>query len=124
MNDASNPYAPPGAEGAARAPAVVDFGEIVRRWELLRIRYNAVLIALVLLLVVIFFPERFSIARFWVQVFGGAVIANLCFTAGPTVEGYGRFLFRTWLDSMTVLLFLAGTCFAALLAVFCVLTWN
>lgn len=125
-----NPYAPPRTYDAPRAgdsyssgnPSVVDFGEIIGRWERLRVVYNTVLIALVMLLVIGMFPGRFAVPRFWVEVCFGAIIANVCFMAGPTIEGYCRFL-KLWANAMRPLLFLAGTCFAAILAVACVLSW-
>src|SRR5947208_1713621 len=106
-----NPYAAPSAAASWSSDESpwtdrVDFTAIIRRWEKLRLIYNATLVLLVLLLVVIVFPERLANLVFWFEVLVGAVIANLCYLAGPTLEGYGRY-FGIWANFMTLLLFLA-----------------
>lgn len=77
-----------------------------RRWERLRVVYNAVLLGEVILFVLIFGiegPIR-SFLRFLVQ---DAILANLCFSAGPVLEGYFRLLkFRKTLVTKT--LFFSG----------------
>lgn len=67
-------------------------------------------------MVAIVFPARLANPVFWFEVIVGAVIANLCYLAGPTVEGYGRH-FGLWANFMTVLLFLTGTDAASILAI-------
>lgn len=116
-----NPYAAPSSAvswSSDESPWSdrVDFTAIIRRWEKLRLIYNATLVLLVLLLVVIVFPARLTNVVFWFEVVVGAVIANLCYLAGPTIEGYARY-FGLWANFMTWLLFLAGTGLAAILAI-------
>jgi hypothetical protein len=121
MNGNTNPYAAPQGVGGFSSMGeplpqdVVDFGAIVRRWERMRPWYNAVLVAITLLIVVARFPWRLADPIFWIVIGILAVAANACYFAGPLAEGYGRFL-RLWNDAFTPLLFLAGTAFAALLA--------
>jgi hypothetical protein len=117
-----NPYAAPSAaaswssDDSPWSADRVDFTAIIRRWEKLRVFYNATLVSVVLLLVVIVFPARLADAVFWAEVVAGAVLANLAYLAGPTLEGYGRY-FGIWTNFMTTLLFVVGTWFATMLAI-------
>ena len=52
---------------------------------------------------------------FWLALFFGACVANLCYLVGPAVEGYGSY-FGIWHPNMTSILFVAGTGFTMLLA--------
>ena len=120
----ANPYAaPPTAPVREPVPRdVVDFGPIIRRWEKLRLIYNAILSVEVLLLCVVTVPQNLVDIGFWVATMAGAVGANICFTFGPAVEGYCTFL-RIWHSSFTLLLFLAGLFLAMMLAYTCVVNF-
>ncbi len=120
MNASENPYASPESVDASDRDCskslVVDFGPILLRWERLRLYYNGILITAVLLLTSVVFPNLFLEVDFWGCVVVGGVISNLCFFSGPLIEGYGRF-FCVWNDMLTILLFLAGLIFTALMAI-------
>lgn len=116
-----NPYAMPMGE-FAESPARVDFAEVIRNWETLRIFYNGILIFFTLLLGFSVYPQRIFDAGYWAMLLFGGVIANLCYCAGPTVEGYGRY-FGIWRPSFTKALFYAGTAFTTLLAVLCIVSY-
>ena len=114
----SNPYAAPPTEADASKPksndrADFDFGDILRRWERLRIVYNAVLIVWTLFLLALLMG-RTPIALFVAVPFGG-LLANLLYLLGPAIEAYATW-FGFWHRSMTYILFLAGLGFTALLA--------
>ena len=110
----SNPYVAPDTAGAAAATST-DFAPIIRRWEMLRIYYNGILVSLVLLLTFVVFPRHISVADYWVAIALGGLIANVCFFTGPAIEGYGTY-FGLWNRVMTMLLFLAGLGLSTLLA--------
>ncbi|WP_182865674.1 hypothetical protein [Stieleria mannarensis] len=112
----SNPYTAPTASPSSTTTDSVDFAPIIRRWERLRLYYNAILVPAVLLLTLVGFPHHASARGYWEMLVVGGVFANLCFLAGPTIEGYGTY-FRLWNSAMTMLLFLAGLGFTALLAI-------
>lgn len=130
MGDAdwtNNPYASPASEAgdagdAAQAADGCDFGAIIRRWEQLRWYYNGFLTIAVLLATFALDWSLLGDLDYWSSLVAGAIIANLCFFAGPTIEGYGRYL-RWWHPVFTIVLFLAGLGLATLLAMGCVLTY-
>lgn len=112
----SNPYAAPPTEADGPKPNVqedFDFGDILRRWERLRIVYNAVLIVWTLFLLVLLMG-RTPVALMVAVPFGG-LLANLLYLLGPAIEAYVTW-FGFWHRSMTYILFLAGLGFTALLA--------
>ncbi len=53
---------------------------------------------------------------YWIQLFVGGLLTNLCFFTGPAIEGYGRYL-GIWNIAMSLGLFLAGLFFTSLLAI-------
>ena len=81
-------------------------------WERLRLIYISVLGVLTLLLG----WGSFGVFEYWLTVAAGAVVANVCFFAGPIVETY-----ITWLGYqgkwLRTLLFTVGTLFTCVLAV-------
>lgn len=110
-----NPYQSPSVasriefpkETSADRSDVVDFREIVRRWEIWRIGYNVVLIGWVALLTLIF---RFEIVReleFWVGLVVCGAIANSFYFLGPLAEGYGRVV-RFWHKFLAASFFALG----------------
>ena len=111
-----NPYAAP-ISVASNVPSV-DFATIIRRWERLRIYYNAILISFVLLVTFIFFPGHTSDVSFWARVAVAGLLANLCFLTGPAIEGYGTH-FGFWNGVMTMALFLAGLGLSTFLTIAC-----
>ena len=113
----SNPYSAP--TSASANIAGVDFAPIIRRWERLRIYYNAILISLVLLVTIVRFPGHVSDPAYWAKIAFFGLIANLCFLTGPAIEGYGTRL-RIWNGAMTMVLFLAGLGLTAYLAIACI----
>ena len=93
-----NPYASPNDASSAATAAGVDEAErtlqaIARRtflaWEKLRLVYIAVLGLVTVLLVA---PAGFLNGRLLVLVLEGAVVANVAYFAGPTIETYVRWL--------------------------------
>ena len=112
----SNPYAAPPTEADASKPNTredFDFGDIIGRWERLRIVYNAVLIVWTLFLLALLMG-RTPVALMIAVPFGG-LLANLLYLLGPAIEAYATW-FGFWHRSMTYVLFLAGLGFTALLA--------
>jgi hypothetical protein len=118
-----NPYTSPSlnnclANQLVEAPPTL--GEVARNtflvWEKLRLVYVSVLVAVVVFIAVLdsnSFRQHFRV--FMQTVLGGAVIANLCYFAGPMVETY-----VTWLGYrgqwLRIVLFALGTLFSSLLA--------
>lgn len=122
----SNPYATPVAEVAADATlpnGYIDFGAIVCRWERLRIVYNMVLAALVLMLTFGVYVKHIPNPVYWLSILLGACVANLCFFLGPAAEGYGT-RFRFWHPWCTNLLFVAGLGLTAILAIGSIVTFR
>lgn len=124
----SNPYACDASGGKtepvpSKDHTSVDFAPILRRWERLRLYYNGFLILVVLLLIVLVFPEHLGDFEFWVCVSFGGLVANLCFLTGPALEGYGTY-FRFWNSSFRMLLFLTGLGLTTLLAIFTISNYS
>ena len=124
----SNPYASSASADTADSDkpfnsdaASVDFAPIIRRWERLRIGYNAILVAFVLLVTLVGAPGHTSVPEYWMAIAVGGVIANLCFLTGPAIEGYGT-RFRVWNGIMTIVLFVAGLGFTMFLAIMFIAT--
>ena len=83
-----NPYqasATPAAIALERPPSPSD--SLLRDWERRRLWFNAILTALTLVLGTLL---DFAILkpRFWAITAQGALIANICFCAGPVVTWY------------------------------------
>ena len=116
----SNPYDPPTAtlvnNRSQTEDRFHDVGKTVVAWERLRLIYNIVMGVFVA--AVVGFSQAL-IARDYRQVLAeiaaGGVAANLCFCAGPIVDGY-----LTWFGIrnrwVTIILFIAGTILTMLLA--------
>jgi hypothetical protein len=79
------PEAPERADSVA-APAA---RPIFRAWERLRLVYNA---ALALVVMVCLSPGQEAEPAFWLFLACQAVVANLCFFAGPLGEWYAAWL--------------------------------
>ena len=119
VNADSNPYAAPietatktqgvgKASGFSASPKpIVDFAPIMKRWEIYRVLYNLSLAVLVIGYSLILKPELLGGFDFWVAVGFCGCACNLCFLAGPAVEGYGRVL-GGWRDWFSVALFWMG----------------
>ena len=101
---------------------VVDFQPIMRHWEKLRLFYNAALVAYVLLVSFIGLPGHSLQIDYWFMICICGVAANLCFFAAPALEAYAT-CFGLWNQAMTMLLFLAGLGFTALLATGCMVSY-
>ncbi len=101
--------------GAGASPRV-DFVPILHRWEKFRLWYNATLITLTLTASVLLAPHFLFRPDYWIQLFVGGLLTNLCFFTGPAIEGYGRYL-GIWNIAMSLGLFLAGLFFTSLLAI-------
>ncbi|MCR9117764.1 MAG: hypothetical protein NXI22_12545 [bacterium] len=124
VDSVTNPYETPTSTSSQVAVDAgkndgCEFGVIIRRWERLRLFYNAVLMLVVLVLTAFAFPRLFGDLVFWRSLVVGAIIANVGFFAGPTGEGYGT-VFKLWHPMFTTVLFIAQLGFSTLLAVVCV----
>ena len=114
-----NPYSAP-LETASPQPInqpknIVDFGEIIRRWERRRIFYNVALLCATLLVAGVYGVFRAPIVLLETAVFG-AVGANVLFFYGPVSDGYLQWIgVRHPVFGKTI--FLLGTTLALLLAV-------
>ena len=116
MND--NPYSAP-LETEALKPTVppenvVNFGEIIRRWERFRILYNLALLLVTLVMAAIVGGFRAPMLLLETAVFG-AVGANVLFFYGPVADGYLQWMgFRN--PVIGNLIFAMGTMLAMFLA--------
>ena len=123
METGPNPYASPTNDEPATQPpestVAVDFVPIMRRWEKLRLYYNAVLILFVLFLSFVAFPRYVTDISYWAAICFGGLTANVCFLTAPAIEAYGTWL-RLWNGALTTMLFLIGLGFTALLASLCI----
>lgn len=119
-SETTNPYAVPVAE-VSTTPIEVDFADVIRRWEKARFVYNGVLVFFTIIFTSVY-PSRFLDLDYWASVFIGAILANLCYFAGPVIEGYGRY-FRIWQPIYMKVLFVVGLSFASLLAVLFIVTY-
>ncbi len=118
MPDDLNPYEPPQAPTALSVPppaAEVDtagsfaaLGRVVVTWEKLRLVYNVV-VGVAALLLTMLMPGHILVRPQLVErIVEGAIFANLCYCAGPMIDGY-----LTWFGVrhplITAGLFAAGT---------------
>lgn len=103
---------------AADADAGEPYG-VLRKWERLRLLYNAILVPLVVVATLLFGSGLLPDHRFWEAVVFGGVVSNVCFCLGPILEFYlvrlgaGARAARGWLFGLGT----AFTAFAALVAV-------
>ena len=115
-----DPFAPPvAALGPGHRSRPDDFFDVFWRWEKYRLAYNAILLAETLLGLL----GRQSLLRpdFLALLVLYAAIANVCFCAGPVLNGYAwRLGFRErWVGLGIVV---AGTLFAMLMAALVLMT--
>jgi hypothetical protein len=89
-------------------------------WERLRLVYNGILAAVVLLLGG---GSLVREPRFWSLLIGGAIGANVCFCAGICAEGYLALLGLPRRETRAVL-FVAGTLLAILLTGLCIFSFT
>lgn len=66
---------------------IVDFRPLLIRWEKYRLVYNAALIATTLLSLSVSLSKAVR-PELWFVIFIGAIIANLLFMLGPSLDGY------------------------------------
>ena len=130
MNTESNPFSAPalaqqnaGRKSHEPKQDLVDFGSVIKTWELLRIVYNLIMGAITIALTVVMYPENLLDLVFWFSVVVGALIANFCFLIGPAIEGYGR-CFGLWGRPLTGLLFMTGLLVTFLLAWDCIANYR
>lgn len=123
-----NPYASPVSQAIEEAlpdAASHALGRIARAtflaWEKLRLVYVGILAGVTLLLGGLGGPALLSSFSFWANVVEGAIVANLCFFAGPIVETYVTWLgFRAkWLR---ISMFTLGTLVSCALVFFVVVS--
>ncbi len=125
-NKQTNPFQSPAVTGSAAAIATTDsettptqsrfetIGRVAVQWEKLRLAYNAVLLIEVMILTT-GFRQLFHAPDLVVQYAGACLAANLCFCAGPLVDGYLSW-FRIRSPVITGFLFAAGTLISIWLA--------
>ncbi|REJ89226.1 MAG: hypothetical protein DWQ35_18565 [Planctomycetota bacterium] len=123
-----NPYVPPTLEASSEAvpnaaPAsdfsAADFSTVARStflaWEKMRILFNAILVVISLATAALMGPSSFQLFKFWGLAIFGAIVANLCYFAGPLLDTY-----VSWLGypsrRLRWLLFAAGAFVGSLLA--------
>jgi hypothetical protein len=85
------------------------------RWERLRLAYNAILVGFCLTYVGCFAPTLFSSPSFWGVALGGAIVANVCFCAGPTFDAY-LYWIGVGRTANTAAIFAVGAFFAVYLS--------
>ena len=114
----SNPYSSPleieMPKPITQRENVVDFAEIIRRWEWFRILYNLALLLVTLVVAAIVGAFRVPLILLETAVVG-AVFANVLFFYGPVADGYLQWMgFRH--PAIGKLIFVLGTVLAMLLA--------
>ncbi len=121
INDAPSSTADDGLN--APPPPTSSTAEMLRStfflWEQLRLIYNLVLVVVVVTVTAWNDPSKFLLPHFWGLVIPGAVVANLCFFAGPVADSYLRWLGLRH-ESVTAGIFTLGTLLAIVLAIFSV----
>ncbi|WP_439629179.1 hypothetical protein [Gemmata sp.] len=87
--------------------------EALRKWERLRLLYNAILVPLVAAATLLFGGGLLLDHRYWESVIFGGIASNVCFCLGPILEFY---LVRLGASTRTARgwLFALGTTFTAL----------
>lgn len=76
------------SELPARRERLAQLGEVVVAWERLRVWYNAVLACAGLFSVLLILPRMLFDPLMLGELLIAAFAANLCFLAGPLIEGY------------------------------------
>ena len=110
-----NPYQTPVADlspDVSGSERFADVGRVVVSWEKLRFIYNGVLVLFTLLVVA--FTWQIQMSRplqVGARILAGAVIANVCFCAGPIVNGYLAW-FGFYRRELTLVSFVCGTLFS------------
>jgi hypothetical protein len=112
--DVYSAYDPPEQPCAAPVAPAAELA-LLRRWERLRVLYNLILIAEVLLLSAFAPGHALGDRAFWRLLVFGALVANLCYCVGPIANAYAHWLGLRH-PAVTIVLFVAGTALAALLA--------
>ena len=93
---------------------VVDFRQLLIKWEKYRLVYNAALIATTLLGVFFSSEDSIGLGLFPVVIFG-AIFANVMFMLGPSVDGYLQVAGLRH-SGFGLFIFGCGTLFAVLMA--------
>lgn len=115
MPDFDDLYQPPEAMPEPSGPLPTDPG-LFLRWEKLRVFYNLILTAVVLLVWAAWFRAMIPIEELLFASVLGALGANVCYCAGPVANAYAYWL--GWRHpAVTVVLFVAGTGLSVLAAV-------
>lgn len=116
-----NPYQTPAdtepLETSPDDPRLAELGRLFVRWEKLRLIYNGILAAVVLLCLPVVYLEGAMNVLFLGELAVACLGANVCYLAGPAVDGY-----LTWFGlrhhGITLILFVSGTLLSMALAVF------
>ncbi len=128
-NESANPYvaslanSDANAEPDAKRSVIEEIRKIFVSWELLRIPYNIILIALTLVLAIQGSAEIFVSPGFWMFAIQGALVVNICFMAGPVAESYLRWL-GIQVSGLRASLFILGTLFSVILVIVTMSTNN
>ena len=120
-----NPFSPPTESTSSVAMSNVDNVQrsllVIARstflaWEKLRIAYVSILIVITVLLVLLVGPAGFLNRRLLLMTVEGAIVANVAYLAGPTIETYVKWLGydRPW---PRWVMFIGGTLLTIILAV-------
>jgi hypothetical protein len=116
----ANPYASPINEAvktkSRKLQGYFDFGVVIRRWEKLRLYYNGILVVIVLAASLILCPQKLLSIEYCAALILGGIVSNVCFFAGPALEGYGTY-FKIWNPVMSYMLFAAGLLLTAIGAI-------
>jgi hypothetical protein len=120
-----NPYQTPmNGESPAVAPPVfrdATAREVFLAWEKLRLPYNLVLLMATCFALPFAWADWVQPRRVFLGLVFGAILANVCFCAGPCAEGYLHLLGARG-SGARIGLFAAGTLFSLLLAMFAILS--
>ena len=116
----ANPYETPLASYAHSEPVLVnkdtvDFRVVVKRWELMRIAYNVILIFWCLLIGLIYHRNFVLNPEFILMLLVGGCVSNTCYFIGPMIEGYAS-VFRIWHRYLSYATFALGLMLTALAA--------
>lgn len=97
-------------------PSFLDAAKrICIEWEKLRILYNGALVSWVVYVIEKSNPALFQTFEFWAVCLTGAIMANICFLAGPVVEAYFHWIgLRHWTLRWTLMI--VGTSLTGFLA--------
>jgi hypothetical protein len=91
----NNPYEAPLSNLGVEADSAASFSELVREWEKTRLRYNGVLLAAGVIVLIIWISSLQMPAGFIIlSAVPVAIGANICFFLGPLAELYLRAIFH------------------------------